>query len=131
MASHPVLIVAAAKDPFVAQLVRLLRSEGREVVVARQAEATIRMVRSRRPAVVILDAVLPDGDGLSLCRRLKESPEASDVPVFCYSVMMARDRSVEVGADGFMLKPLEQDLLLDRIREILDSRITPLPNRGG
>jgi DNA-binding response OmpR family regulator len=37
---------------------------------------------------------------------------------------------VEVGADDFMLKPLEQDLLLDRLRELLDSRVTPLPNRG-
>lgn len=130
MASRSVLIVAATKDPFVSQLVRLLQSEGREVVVARQAGATMKMARTRRPAVVVLDSVLPDGDGLSLCRRLKEDPETADIPVFCFSVVMARGRCMEAGADGFMLKPLEQDLLLERIRAILDSRITPLPNRG-
>ena len=129
MAFRPVLVAAATRDPFVSQLVRLLRSEGREVLVARRIETTMRMARTRRPAAIILDTVLPDGDGLSLCRRLKESPDTRDIPVFCFSVVMSRDRCVEAGADGFMLKPLEQDLLLDRIRDILDSRVTSLPTR--
>ncbi len=131
MASRPVLIAAAARDPFVSQLVQLLRSEGREVVVARRAETALKKAAARRrPAVIVLDAVLPDGDGFSLCRRLKENPATGDIPVFCFSVVMARDRSLEVGADGFMLKPLEQDLLLDQVREILDSRIRVLSQRS-
>lgn len=131
MASRSVLIAAAARDPFVSQLVRILRSEGREVVVARRAETALRMAAARRrPAVIVLEAVLPDGDGFSLCRRLKESPATGDIPVFFFSVVMARDRCVEAGADGFMLKPLEQDLLLDRVGDILDSRVTVLPQRS-
>lgn len=130
MPSRAVLIAAATGDPFVSQLVRLLRSEGREVLVARRVETTVRMARARRPAAIVLDTVLPDGDGFSLCRRLKEDPIAGEIPVFCFSVVMARDRCLEAGADGFMSKPLEQDLLLDCIRRILDSRITPLPSRS-
>ena len=61
---------------------------------------------------------------------MKESPATGDIPVFFFSVVMARDRCVEVGADGFMLKPLEQDLLLDRVGDILDSRVTVLPQRS-
>src|SRR5512133_2295218 len=129
MASRPVLVAAATRDPFVSQLVRLLRSEGREVLVSRRVDATVRTARVRRPAVIILDTVLPDGDGLALCRRLKDAPDTAAIPVFCFSVVMSQDRCVEAGADGFMLKPLEQDLLLDRVREILDSRVTPLPSR--
>ncbi len=129
MASRPALVAAATRDPFVSQLVRLLRSEGREVIVARRAETAFRMARARRPAAIILDTVLPDGDGFSLCRRLKEDPATADIPVFCFSVVMARDRCVEAGADGFMLKPLEQELLLESIRDILDGRMKLLPTR--
>ena len=129
MASRPVLFSAAPGDPFVSQLVRLLRMEGREVLVSRRVESTLRMARMRRPAAIVLDTVLPDGDGLSLCRRLKDDSDTRDIPVFCFSVVMSRDRCVEAGADAFMLKPLEQGLLLDSVRDILDSRVTPLPSR--
>jgi DNA-binding response OmpR family regulator len=87
------------------------------------------MARTKRPAAIVLDTVLSDGDGLSLCRRLKEDSTTGDIPVFCFSVVMSRDRCMEAGADEFMLKPLEQDILLERIHEILDSRVRPLPNR--
>lgn len=130
MPSRAVLIAAAPGDPFVAQLIQILRSEGREVLVARRVETTMRMARGKRPAAIVLDTVLPDGDGFSLCRRLKQDPAIREIPVFCYSVVMARDRCMEAGADGFMSKPLEHDLLLDAIREILDSRVTPMPGRS-
>jgi DNA-binding response OmpR family regulator len=130
MTSRPVLVAAPTRDPFASQLVRTLRAEGREVLVARRVETTFKLARNRRPAVVVLDTVLPDGDGLSLCRRLKDGPDTADIPVFCFSVVVARDRCLEAGADGFMLKPLEQDLLLDRIRELLDDRVTPMLHRG-
>lgn len=78
---------------------------------------------------MVLDAVLRGGDGLSLCRQLKSDPATGEIPVFCFSVLMARDRCMEAGADGFMLKPTEQDLLLSKIREVLHSRVMRLPQR--
>ena len=126
MASGPVLIAAAAKDPFATELVQILQSEGREVVVSRDAESALRTTRVRQPALVVLDTVLPRGDGLTLCRQLKADPATADIPVFCFSVLMSRDQCLEAGADGFMLKPVEQELLLERIREVLDSRVTRL-----
>lgn len=131
MALRPVLIAAAARDPFVSELVGLLKSEGREILVTHEAEAALRIARARRPAVVILDAVLPRGDGLSLCRQLKGDATTADIPVFCFSVLVARDRCIEAGADGFMLKPIEQDSLIERIRDVLSSRVRQLPRRSG
>lgn len=129
MASRPILIAATDGDPFVSQLVKTLRTEGREVLVSRRLGGAARMARARRPAVIVLDTVLQDGDGLALCRRLKENPETREIPIFCFSVVMSRDRCVEAGADGFMLKPLEQDLLLERVRHILDGRVMLMPSR--
>ncbi len=130
MSSRPVLVAAAARDPFASQLVQLLRSEGREVIVARRTDTAMKLATARRPAAIVLDTVLPDGDGLLLCRRLKGNAATGDIPVFCFSVVMARDRCLEAGADGFMQKPLEQDILLDRVRDILDSRVTPMSHRS-
>lgn len=130
MALRAVLIAAAARDPFVSQLVQLLQAEGREVLVAHDAEAALKAARTKQPALAVLDTMLPGGDGFSFCRLLKSDPATSDMPVFFFSVLMARDRCVEAGADDFMLKPIEQELLLARIREVLNSRVRRMPRRG-
>jgi len=51
------------------------------------------------------------------------------MPVFFFSVLMARDRCIEAGADGFMLKPIEQDRLIEQVREVLNNRVRRLRRR--
>ncbi|HEX2923467.1 MAG TPA: response regulator [Chloroflexota bacterium] len=130
MAPRAVLIAAPARDPFTSELVQRLQEEGREVLVTHDTDSTLRLARSERPALVVLDTVLPDGDGLALCRRLKGDPSTRDIPVFVFSVLMARDQCLEAGADGFMLKPVEQEMLLNHIQEILNNRVCRLPSRA-
>ncbi len=130
MAPRAVLIAATARDPFVSELMQLLQAEGREVLVAHDAEAALKTVRTKRPALVVLDTVLSGGDGLSLCRRLKGDPSTTGTPVFFFSVLMARDQCLEAGADGFMLKPVEQEELLTRIRDVLNDRVRQMPRRA-
>ncbi len=129
MAPRAVLIAAAARDPFTLELVQLLQAEGRDVLAIHDTEAALRIARTKQPAIIVLDTVLPDGDGLSLCRRLKDNPITANIPIYFFSVLMARDRCLEAGADGFMLKPVEQGLLLAAIRETLDSRVRQMPHR--
>jgi len=130
VASRSILVAAAAGDPFVSELVRFLRSEECDVLLAHDARGALRAARSRRPVLVVLDAVLGGGDGLSLCRQLKGDPSTCDIPVFCFSTLMVRDRCEEVGADGFMLKPTEQETLLHRIREVLQSQVKQFPRHA-
>ncbi len=130
MAPRAVLIAAAARDPFVSELVQLLQAEGREVLLAHDSEAALKAVRTKHPALAVLDTVLPGGDGLSLCRQLKGDPSTASTPVLFFSVLMARDRCLEAGADGFLLKPVEQEELLTRIREVLNDRVRQLPRRA-
>ncbi len=130
MAERAVLIAASARDPFASELVQLLREQGREVLVAHDAEAAQKAARTRRPALLVLDPILPGGDGLTLCRWLKSDPETAGIHVLCFSVLMAPDRCLEAGADGFMLKPVEQESLLARIGELLDDRVRQLPRRA-
>ncbi len=130
MAQRPVLIASTARDPFVSELVRILQSEGWEVRALHTIGAVQRAVRKEQPALVVLDVMLPGGDALSLCQQWKSDPATAETPVFFFSVLMARDRCVEAGADGFMLKPSEQEQLLEQLREILNSRVTRLHRRA-
>jgi DNA-binding response OmpR family regulator len=123
VALHSVLVAAPAKDPFISELVRLLQSNNGQVLVSHDSESALRIARNDHPDVIVLDTVLQDGDGLLLCRQLKTDPATAAIPVFFFSVLMARDRCLEVGADGFMLKPVEQGLLMERIREVVQARV--------
>jgi DNA-binding response OmpR family regulator len=122
VALHSVLVAAPAEDPFSSELVRHLQSNSCQVVVSHDSESALRVARDSHPAVIVLDTLLQDGDGLLLCRQLKADPATAGIPIFFFSVLMAHDRCLEVGADGFMLKPVEQELLLERIRKAVRTR---------
>ena len=82
------------------------------------------------PDLVILDLMLPDLDGLEVCRRLRALPgEAGRVPVLMLTAKgdpMDRVIGLEVGADDYLPKPFEPRELLARIRAILRRRHVPL-----
>src|SRR5882757_1626000 len=74
---------------------------------------------------VILDLMLPDADGLELCRRLRTS---SDLPILMLTARgepMDRVIGLEVGADDYLGKPFEPRELLARLRAVLRRRSTP------
>ena len=130
MALLQVLVAAPARDPFTSELVRFLESNSCEVIASQDSEGALRIARDRRPAAIVLETMLQDGDGLSLCRQLRADPATAGIPIFFYSVLMAHDRCLEAGADGFMLKPVEQRLLLERVREAVKVRaVRRLPHQ--
>ena len=84
------------------------------------------------PDLVILDLMLPDIDGLEVCRRIRTLPEpAAQVPVLMLTAKgdpMDRIIGLEMGADDYLPKPFEPRELLARIRAILRRRVeSPLP----
>jgi CheY-like chemotaxis protein len=123
VARQPVLVAAPAKDPFIAELARRLQSDRCQVVVSHDSDSALRIARDHLPAAIVLDTVLQNGDGLLLCRQLKADPSTAHIPIFFFSVLLARDRCLEAGADGFMLKPIEQELLLEQVRQVVDTRV--------
>jgi DNA-binding response OmpR family regulator len=66
--------------------------------------------------VAVVDLLISGGAGLSLCQYFKEH---SDALVIVVSVLEARDRAIEAGADAFLLKPLEPLQLVSTVRDLL------------
>jgi two-component system phosphate regulon response regulator PhoB len=74
------------------------------------------------PDMVILDIMLPDGNGLDICRELKSKPETRQIPVLLMSAHIAgKMEAREVAADDFISKPFDIDDFTERVRRCLAS----------
>lgn len=81
--------------------------------------AALAAVQAQPPSLVILEILVPKLDGLGLCRAIKLAPATSDIPVLVLSMLNAHDRAHLAGADGFMLKPIEQSRLLTTVQRLV------------
>jgi DNA-binding response OmpR family regulator len=102
---------------------RIMAAAGYEVLQAETGEEGLRASRERHPDLVLLDAALPDGDGVEICRRIKSDPDLAGIFVIMLSGrrVSADDQveGLEAGADGYLAKPIEQRALLAHIRALL------------
>ncbi|MBC7233909.1 MAG: response regulator transcription factor [Chloroflexi bacterium] len=116
---HP-LILVVDDEQNIRELARMyLEQEGYQVATARDGAEALRQIQTLRPALVILDLMLPEVDGWEVCRRVRAS---SDLPIL---MLTARDDDVdkivglELGADDYLTKPFNPRELVARVRAIL------------
>ncbi len=98
-----------------------LQREGFEVRVARDGRAALDAIQEELPALVVLDLMLPEVDGLEIMRRLRDSPEI-DVPVIMLTARRQEtDRiyGLELGADDYVVKPFSPAELVSRVKAVL------------
>ncbi|MBC7979330.1 MAG: response regulator, partial [Armatimonadetes bacterium] len=100
-------------------LAGILGPQGYDLMPAATGLQVFERLAGRVPDLILLDVVLPDIDGLEVCRRLKANPEWSDIPVIFLSA--ADDKAVVVGAlesggVDYISKPFNQSELLTRVR---------------
>ncbi len=105
---------------------RILKAAGFEVIDAATACVALEVIRTRRPALVLLDVKLPDLDGREVCTRIKGDPATSDIVVLQTSAshIESHDRvaSLEAGADGYLVEPIEPEELVANVRALLRMR---------
>lgn len=75
--------------------------------------------RLERPAIVITDILIPALDGLALCRLIKADDALRDTKVIVLTVLAAKDRALQSGADAFMKKPIEKMSFVATIRSLM------------
>ena len=104
----------------------ILKSAGHEVLGATDGRACIDMVSKERPDLVLLDVILPDMDGLEVCRRIKATPGMTDTYVVLISGMEISSESqikgLEAGADGYIVRPVSSQELLARVQALIRIR---------
>jgi DNA-binding response OmpR family regulator len=125
MSSSTQSVLVVEDEASIASFVSLyLKNAGYEVRTASNGTEALASAQSEQPSLIVLDLMLPDIDGIEICRRLRQK---SDVPIL---MLTARDEDVdkiiglEVGADDYMTKPFNPRELVARVKSIL-RRATP------
>jgi CheY-like chemotaxis protein len=106
---NKILIVDDNEDVVTTYRVVLERM-GFEVDTARDGNECIERIESARPDMVLLDVLLPGLSGSEVCRLIKETARTQTIPVVAITASLAADtrvRMAEVGADEFLLKPID------------------------
>jgi DNA-binding response OmpR family regulator len=113
-------VLVVEDEPSIASFVSAyLKNAGYLVRTTGSGNEALRLVESEKPALVVLDLMLPDIDGVEVCKRVRQRGE---IPVL---MLTARDEDVdkiiglEVGADDYMTKPFNPRELVARVRAIL------------
>lgn len=87
--------------------------------IAETVELAVAMARRQSYPVILLDIMLPDGDGIALCRRLRSFTNAAILMVTAKIDVRDRVRALDDGADDYIVKPFAVEELLARIRAVL------------
>lgn len=98
---------------------RALDAQGFRVSTAEDAATAITAFRDHRPDVVLLDLVLPDGDGIGVCRRIREDGATPIIVLSAVGDDRRKIAALDAGADDYVTKPFSMDELLARIRVAL------------
>ena len=113
-------------SPTVQRLIEMiLSSQGYEVVLASDGEAGIVKAKQEKPALILVDFVMPKMNGFQVCKTLKDDPEFKDTPIILVTSKGDKigSKFVDVlGITEYFTKPFQPEELLAKIREVLDKR---------
>jgi two-component system, OmpR family, KDP operon response regulator KdpE len=126
---RPKVLVCDDEQQILRALRVILRDAGFEALPAASAEEALDVAAVNRPDAAIIDLVLPDGDGIELCRRLREW---TDLPIIVLSAVGDEDakvRALAAGADDYVTKPFGPRELVARLNANL-RRIGPEPEES-
>jgi two-component system alkaline phosphatase synthesis response regulator PhoP len=113
-------ILVVDDDRHIVDLVQLyLERDGYQVLVAYDGLEALKLARQRRPDLIVLDLLLPEVDGLDVCRILQTE---SDVPIIMLTAKTTEEDKLiglELGADDYVTKPFSPRELVARVRAVL------------
>ena len=119
-----ILVVDDEED--ILELLRYnISKEGFDVIVASNGTEGLTLALNEEPDLIILDLMMPDIDGLDVCRELKSSSPTAEIPVIMLTAKVAESDIVagfDHGADDYVSKPFSPKVLLARIRAVLRRR---------
>ena len=124
----PRILIVDDEHDFIELLQYKLAGHGYDLIVANDGVHALSQARTMKPNLILLDILLPDLDGLSVCEILHRQPVTRKIPVIFMSALSSdvTQRTAAMHAEDFFTKPLDLPRLEKRIGELL--HIAPLAN---
>ncbi len=119
MSEAPLILLVDDQPSNLVLLQQMVRWVGYRTCEAQTGQQALELVETAQPDVVVLDILLPDMDGFSVLRAIRDNPTLSYIPVIMITAQeqaSARQRAYIEGADDFLLKPIESETLRARLR---------------
>lgn len=104
------------------QTLEELEDEGVEFFTADNGQTALELIESEKPNMVFLDVMMPKMNGMEVCRRVKQELNLSEVFIILLTAKgqeLDRQKGQEVGADVYMTKPFDPEVLLNKAKEVL------------
>lgn len=118
--AQKILIVEDEHD--ILQLIKLyVEKEGFRTVSAKTGMEGLQQVKHEKPDLVVLDLMLPEIDGLEVCKRLRSAPETAMLPIIMLTAKAEESDTIiglELGADDYVIKPFSPKTLVARIKAL-------------
>ncbi len=123
MTNPPHKVLIADDEPnILVSLEFLMKREGHAVLLARDGDEALALIRAERPALVLLDVMMPGRSGFEVCQAVRADEAIAGTKILLLTAK-GRDTDVAqglgVGADGYMTKPFSTKELAARVREML------------
>jgi len=116
-----ILVIDDEKD--IVELIRYnLKNEGFSVIQAYDGETAIKMAKTQKPDLLILDLMLPGMNGIDVCKAIRANPETAHLPIIMLTAKadeVDKIIGLEIGADDYITKPFSVKELMARVRTIL------------
>lgn len=105
------------------QTLEELEDEGVEFLTAENGEIALDIIQKEKPQLVFLDVMMPKMNGMEVCRKVKKELGLVDVFIVLLTAKgqeLDRQKGQEVGADVYMTKPFDPEIILNKAREVLE-----------
>jgi len=122
-------ILVVDDEPDAVELISFnLKAAGLDVVTATDGASALKSARLHAPDLILLDVMLPEIDGLEVCKLLRRDPGTASIPIVMLTAKAAEiDRvlGLELGADDYVTKPFSPRELVLRVRKLVERRQKP------
>ncbi|MHB1661530.1 MAG: response regulator transcription factor [bacterium] len=102
-----------------------VEDEGVELLIAKDGEEALEIIKTHKPDLVFLDVMMPKMSGFEVCHEVKNNLKISDIYIILLTAKgqeVDRLKGTEVGADLYMTKPFNPDDVIEKAREIISGK---------
>jgi len=119
-------VLVVEDDTEMVDLLRFnLQKAGFAIATATDGIEALKKVRSLAPDLILLDLMLPELDGFSVCEILRQDPDTASIPIIMLTALsneLARMTGLASGANDYFSKPFSPRQLVSRVKDLLDRR---------